>query len=136
MVAGDGPLATGLDAPGVVRTGRVDDAELAALYAGARATVLPSHLEGFGFTPLESLAAGTPVVVSDLPPLRETLGEAAVFVPPGDAAALAGAMSAIAADAALRERVMAAAPAALAPAELGAARPTGRMALLTEAARR
>ena len=55
-------------------TGRVGDAELAALYAGARATVLPSHLEGFGFTPLESLAAGTPVVVSDLPAAARDAG--------------------------------------------------------------
>lgn len=115
VVVGDGPLGPGLDAPGVVRTGRVGDAELAALYAGALATVLPSHMEGFGFTPLESLAAGTPVVVSDLPPLRETLGDAAVFVPPGDVEALAGAMRAIADDGTLRTRLMAAAPEALAP---------------------
>ena len=116
VLAGDGPLAAGLSAsPGVVRTGRVDDCTLAALYAGALATVLPSWLEGFGFTPLESLAAGTPVVVSDLAPLRETLGNAALFVAPGDVAALAGALRHVAGDAALRERLLGAAPAALAP---------------------
>ena len=116
VLAGDGPLAAGLGAPpGVVRTGRVDDSTLAALYAGALATVLPSWLEGFGFTPLESLAAGTPVVVSDLEPLRETLGDAALFVAPGDADALAGALCDVAGDAALRERLLAGAPAALAP---------------------
>ena len=114
VVAGDGPLGPSLRAQGVVLTGRVGDGELAALYAGARATVLPSHLEGFGFTPLESLAAGTPAVVSDLPVLRETLGDAAVFVPPGDSRALAAAIGAVVDDTGLRNRLMAAAPAALA----------------------
>ncbi len=103
----------------MVRTGRVDDAELAALYAGARATVLPSHLEGFGFTPLESLAAGTPVVVSDLPVLRETLGDAAVFVPPGDSGALAAAIRAVVDDARLRDRLHGRRAGRPGPAELG-----------------
>ena len=115
VLAGDGPLREQLGGPGVVLRGRVSDAELAALYAGARATVLPSHLEGFGFTPLESLAAGTPVVVSDLPSLRETLGEAALMVPPGDAQALADALLSIERDEALRARLLAAAPARLEP---------------------
>ena len=103
MLAGDGPLARErCAAPGVVLCGRVSDDELAALYAGARATVLPSRLEGFGFTPLESLAAGTPVVVSDLPSLRETLGDAALMVPPGDPVALADALLRIDGDEELR----------------------------------
>ena len=109
VLAGDGPLAESLRGPGVALTGRVSDTELAALYAAARATVLPSWLEGFGFTPLESLAAGTPVVVSDLPSLRETLGRAALTVPPGDAPALAGALLRIDRDEELRERLIAAA---------------------------
>ena len=104
VLAGEGPLADELRAPGVVLCGRVSDPELAALYAGARATVLPSRLEGFGFTPLESLAAGTPVVVSDLPALRETLGDAALMTPPGDALALADALLRIDRDAELRTR--------------------------------
>ena len=77
--------------------------------------MLPSHLEGFGFTPLESLAAGTPVVVSDLPSLRETLGDAALMVPPGDAEALADALLRIDRDEELRARLLAAAPARLEP---------------------
>jgi glycosyltransferase involved in cell wall biosynthesis len=115
VIAGDGPLRDALARPGVHRTGRVDDPTLAALYAGARATVLPSRLEGFGFTPLESLAAGTPVVASDLPPLRETLGDAALFAPPGDVEALARALLAVDGDEAVRARVLRDAPAALAP---------------------
>ena len=114
VLAGDGPLRTRLDGPGVHLLGRVPDADLAPLYAGALATVLPSHLEGFGFTPLESIAAGTPAVVSDLPALRETLGEGALFVPPGDVAALARALVAIEGDPALRARLVEAGRAAAA----------------------
>ncbi|MDP9264745.1 MAG: glycosyltransferase family 4 protein, partial [Chloroflexota bacterium] len=46
----------------IVITGEVDDATLAALYAGAECLLHAALLEGFGLTPLESLAAGTPVV--------------------------------------------------------------------------
>jgi glycosyltransferase involved in cell wall biosynthesis len=61
--------ARGLDAELVVvgdGLRRVDDAELAALYAGAVAVVAPSYLEGFGLVALEAAAHGTPAVVSDL----------------------------------------------------------------------
>jgi glycosyltransferase involved in cell wall biosynthesis len=106
VLAGDGPLRGALNAPGVVLAGRVSDSELGALYAAARTTVLPSLCEGFGFTPLESLAAGTPAVVSDLSALRETVGDAALRVPPGDRRALADALLAIERDDALRERLL------------------------------
>ena len=89
---------------GVVRLGRVDG--LGPLYAGALAVVLPSWLEGFGLPPVEGLAAGAPAIVSDLPVLREVLGEGALYVPPGDAAALAGALLSVAGDAALRARLL------------------------------
>src|SRR5207237_4278643 len=46
----------------IVVTGFVDDATLAALYAGAECLLHAAFLEGFGLTALESLAAGTPVV--------------------------------------------------------------------------
>jgi glycosyltransferase involved in cell wall biosynthesis len=88
---------------------RVDDAELAALYAGALAVVQPSYLEGFGLPPLEAAAYGTPAVVSDLPCFAETLGDAAVRVAPGDVEALTVALLRIAGDADLRVRLGAAA---------------------------
>ncbi|MGZ4276831.1 MAG: glycosyltransferase [Solirubrobacteraceae bacterium] len=104
VVAGDG-RSDALRGPGVVATGAVGDAELAALYAGALALVTPSRLEGFGLPALEAAAHGTPAVVSDLACFRETLGPAAVRVPAGDPEALAGALLTIAADPALRERL-------------------------------
>jgi glycosyltransferase involved in cell wall biosynthesis len=102
----------GLDAELVVvgdGAARVDDRELASLYAGALAVVQPSFLEGFGLPPLEAAAHGTPAVVSALDCFAETLGDAAVRVAPGDADALADAMLQIAGDDALRARLGAAA---------------------------
>jgi glycosyltransferase involved in cell wall biosynthesis len=64
---------------GVQLTGAVDDDELAAIYTGAHALVFPSDEEGFGLPPVEALACGTPVAASDLPALREVLGDRATF---------------------------------------------------------
>jgi glycosyltransferase involved in cell wall biosynthesis len=80
--------------PGAVRTpGYLPQPDLARVVAGAAAVVVPSWYEGFGLPALEALACGTPVVASDLPALREVLGDEAELVPPGDPAALAGALA-------------------------------------------
>jgi glycosyltransferase involved in cell wall biosynthesis len=97
--------ARGLDAELVEVTGGAGDEELAALYAGAIAVVTPSWLEGFGLPALEAAAHGTPAVVSDLPCFAETLGDAALRVPPGDADRLAAALLEIAGDRQLRDRL-------------------------------
>ncbi|MDX6691960.1 MAG: hypothetical protein QOG15_3417 [Solirubrobacteraceae bacterium] len=80
--------------PGVILTGRVSDDDLAAIYSGARALVFPSDDEGFGLPPVEALACGTPVVVSDLPVLREVLGDRATFVAADDLEGLLAAAAA------------------------------------------
>lgn len=59
--------------------GPVDDAELPGLVAGAEVFAFPSVKEGFGLAPLEALAAGVPLVVSDLPVFREIFGDAATY---------------------------------------------------------
>jgi glycosyltransferase involved in cell wall biosynthesis len=74
--------------PDVTLTGAVNDDELAAIYSGAHALVLPSDDEGFGLPAVEALACGTPVVASDVPALREVLGTRATFVDPADLAGL------------------------------------------------
>lgn len=76
----------------VVLPGRVTDAELAALYQAALAYCLPSRAEGFGMPVLEAMAAGTPVIASDLPVVREVAGDAVVPVAVGDVDAWAGAL--------------------------------------------
>jgi glycosyltransferase involved in cell wall biosynthesis len=111
VVVGTGRMADVLDLPGVRRLDSV--ADLRPLYAGALAVVMPSHHEGFGLPPLEAAACGTPAVVSDLPPFRETLGDAALRVPPGDEEALAGALLRIAGEDGLRERLASAARASV-----------------------
>jgi len=111
VVVGEGRLDP--RGPGVRRLGRVDD--LGALYAGALAVVLPSWLEGFGLPPVEGLAAGAPAIVSDLPVFREVLGDGALYVPPGDAEALADSLLSLERDPALRSRLLAAGQAKIAP---------------------
>ncbi len=85
-------------------------AELMKLYARAHAFVYPSTFEGFGMPVLEALAAGIPVVCSDIPPLREVAGDAALFFDPLDETALAAALDRIMADDELRKRLAAGGP--------------------------
>lgn len=84
-----GPWAHELS--GVIFTGRVADADLAALYSGAHSLMLPSEEEGFGRTAIEALACGTPVAAFDRPALREVLADRATYVEPGDLQALVAA---------------------------------------------
>ena len=58
----------------VVITGTVADADLPALFRSADALLMPSVREGFGMVVLETLACGTPVVVSRIAPFTEYLG--------------------------------------------------------------
>lgn len=76
----------------VVLPGFVADEVLARLYSGATLVVNPSLGEGFGLPAVEAAACGAPLVLSDLPAHRESLGDAALYVPPGDTAALAEAL--------------------------------------------
>lgn len=94
---GWGPeLRTAALPEGAVRTaGYLDSADLRRMVAGAAALVFPSVYEGFGLPPLEAFAAGTPVVASDLPVVREVTGDLAALAPPGDVPALAAALSGV-----------------------------------------
>ena len=64
--------------------GRVSDEELVRLYNQAACFVFPSLYEGFGLPPLEAMACGCPVLVSDIPVLREVCGTAAQYFNPLD----------------------------------------------------
>jgi alpha-1,3-rhamnosyl/mannosyltransferase len=70
--------------PDVILTGAFNDEELAAIYTGAHALVLPSDEEGFGLPTIEALACGTPVAACDVRPLREVLGSRATLTPVDD----------------------------------------------------
>jgi len=68
--------------------GYVSDRELSTLYAAARVLVYPSLYEGFGLPPLEAMASGTPVIVSNSSTLPEVVGDAGLIIDPHDATAL------------------------------------------------
>jgi alpha-1,3-rhamnosyl/mannosyltransferase len=81
----------------------IPTADLRALYAAARAFVLPSWYEGFGIPVLEAMAAGCPVCCSTGSSLDEVAGEDALRVAPADADGLADALHRLWTDAELRE---------------------------------
>lgn len=62
-------------------------ATLAAVYRRARLVLQPSEAEGFGLPVAEAMACGAPLLVSEIPVLREVAADAAVYAPVGDVAA-------------------------------------------------
>jgi glycosyltransferase involved in cell wall biosynthesis len=92
-------------------TGWIPRDELYELYALADGFIYPSTFEGFGMPVLEALAAGIPAACSDIPPLREVAGDAALFFDPLDESAIAGAMDRVMEDTPLREKLTQAGPA-------------------------
>jgi len=81
----------------VLLLGTVADADLPAWYAAADVLAFPSTKEGWGLAVLEAMAAGLPVVTSDLPVFREYLrpGRDALLVPVDNPPALAAALTAV-----------------------------------------
>ncbi|MCA8976041.1 MAG: glycosyltransferase [Planctomycetes bacterium] len=78
--------------------GVLADDQIHALYAGARAVVVPSVYEGFGLCALEGLAFGRPTLVADAGALPEVVGDAGTVLPATDAAAWAAAIESTARD--------------------------------------
>jgi glycosyltransferase involved in cell wall biosynthesis len=88
--------------PGVHYEQHPSPERLAQLYAGATALVHPALYEGFGMTPLEAMRLGTPVIAAAAPALTEICGNAARYIDPRDAHALAGALAELADNQTLR----------------------------------
>ena len=76
----------------IVRTGYLDDEGLDAVIRNAAVLAYPSRYEGFGFPPLQAMAAGVPVVTTTAGALPEVVGNGALLVDPGDGDGLAGAL--------------------------------------------
>ncbi len=89
--------------------GTVTPAELERHYRAADLFAFPSTKEGFGLVALEALAAGLPVVASEIDVFLTFLshGESALLSPAGDGNALGGSLVRLARDRALRERLVA-----------------------------
>jgi len=90
----------------VVMTGYVSDEDKHVLLAGAEALAYPSLYEGFGFPVIEAMAAGTPVLTSNVSSLPEVAGEDALLVDPRDEQAIAHGLRRILTDRDLRERLV------------------------------
>jgi alpha-1,3-rhamnosyl/mannosyltransferase len=90
---------------GIRILGDFPEQDLPALYGGASVFVFPSRCEGFGLPPLEAMACGTPVVVSDASSLPEVVGEAALRVDPEDAGDIAEAIGRLLSSRALRDEM-------------------------------
>ncbi len=97
-----GAAASAARAPGVSARPSPSAAELRGLYCGARALVHPSLHEGFGFTPLEAMALGVPVLAVRNPGTEEVCGPAALLVGPAE---LSAGLDRIASDAGLRDEL-------------------------------
>ncbi|PRY68911.1 glycosyltransferase involved in cell wall biosynthesis [Glaciihabitans tibetensis] len=93
----DDPLTTLVDelglADSVTLKGWVDDAELEALYSSAAAALVPSFFEGFGLPVLDAMCRDLPVLCSDIAPLREVAGDAALYFDPRSPQSMADAIT-------------------------------------------
>jgi glycosyltransferase involved in cell wall biosynthesis len=90
---------------GVRLLGRVSDQDLPALYSGALAFIYPSVYEGFGLPPLEAMACGTPVVVSNATSLPEVVGYAGILFDPFNVEEMAFAIERVIMDSTLRQNL-------------------------------
>lgn len=88
--------------------GKVSDARLSALYAGASVVLIPSRYEGFGLPAVEALTFERPIVASDVPELNVFLenGTNALLVPPNDPDQCASAATRLISDTGLAEKLV------------------------------
>ena len=89
----------------IILTGYVPDADLPALYSGARCFVYPSFFEGFGLPPLEAMKCGVPVITGNRTSLVEVVGDAGILVDPLDPDAISSALSRVLNNEDLREEL-------------------------------
>ena len=108
----NGAVAAAIDRLGLIHSVRfvngIGEAELVDLYAQAELAVVPSLYEGFSLPAVEAMACAVPVVATTAGALPEVVGRdgsTGFLVPPGDAPALAAAISRALADAPLRRRL-------------------------------
>jgi len=95
------------DTAGVEATGYLDEAELARVLQQADALIFPSLYEGFGLPVLEAMAAGVPVICSNVTAMPEVAGDAAVYFDPRDVEDMASSIARVSRDAGLRAELAA-----------------------------
>jgi glycosyltransferase involved in cell wall biosynthesis len=90
----------------VAYVGKPNQTELVELYNAANVLLAPSLYEGFGITPLEAMACGTPVIASNATALPEAVGDAGVLVAPNDIEGMAANVVRLANDRCFRENLI------------------------------
>jgi glycosyltransferase involved in cell wall biosynthesis len=86
----------------IIVTGFVEDEELVTFYQEALCMIYPSFYEGFGIPPLEAMACGCPVILSDVSSLPEVGGKAVLYIDPNDSKTIYTALKKIQEDKSLR----------------------------------
>jgi glycosyltransferase involved in cell wall biosynthesis len=99
-------LKSAIASGAVLRPGYVPDDQMAELYKGALGLVYPSLYEGFGMPIIEAMAAGCPVITSDVSATAEAAQDAAMLVNPTDYEQLEHAMERLMDDAVLRDSLI------------------------------
>lgn len=113
VIAGEGDLRADLE--NLIRSegleskvsliGEIKPSEVRELLATADVFLFPSKYEAFGFSVVEAMAAGCPVICSDIPAMREVVADAGLLVPPFDVPAWVEAMQRVAMDTSLRKEM-------------------------------
>lgn len=83
----------------------IPEDELPALHSGATALVHPAFYEGFGISPLQAMACGTPVIVADNSSLPEVVGKAGLYVNATDSSDIADKLEELLSNKSLREKL-------------------------------
>jgi len=90
----------------IIKLGYVENKKLPGLYKNAAALLHPSLYEGFVFPLLEAMEIGTPVITSNVPTIKEAVGNAALFIDPSSVQSIVTGMNKITQDQNLRKTLI------------------------------
>ena len=88
----------------------LDEQTIHAVYRGADVFIFPTLSEGFGLPPLQAMSCGVPVIASDIPVMREVLGDAAHYIDPYSIDDITRSLMTVSSDASIRNELSAAGP--------------------------
>jgi len=90
----------------VIFLGHISEEEVVKIYHMADVFAYPSAYEGFGYTPLEAMACGVPVVTSNASSIPEVVGDAAILIDPNNDKEICDAISRVLDDDKLRNKMV------------------------------
>ena len=102
----DSDLVKEYESDNIYFTGWINDHQMLNLYMNAQAVVFPSLREGYGLPIIEAFACNTPIITSNLDPMKEISGDAAILVDPYDIADIASAIIRVASNDKLRSELI------------------------------